>query len=74
MIHSFLKMAVHEAGLEVERAEEIDRREEREAGIDWRNLIENNADGDEIHEGIEEERRRWLVYVVLKWPAEKRAG
>jgi len=73
VIHSFLKLVV-QAGLEVERAGEIDRREEREQGIDWKRIIEDDNNDKEIHEGIEEERRRWLVYIVLRWPAEKRAG
>lgn len=62
-------MAV-QAGLEIERAEELDRRAEGEKGIDWKSVMEN-ADGEdetEIYEGIEEERRRWLVYTRLKWP------
>lgn len=66
VIQSFLKMAMA-GGLEIERAQEIDRREEREKGIDWKRIVEDgNNHQEEIVEGIEEERRRWLVHIVLK--------
>lgn len=71
VIENFLKMSMN-LGLEIERAEELDRREDGEEGINWKNIIMSNDDSDddddEIHEGIEEERRRWLVYIILKWP------
>lgn len=70
MIRSFLEECILQ-GLEIETAEEVDRL--NEAGIqalNWKKVVEENVNQEEIVEGIEEERRRWLVYAVLKWPRE----
>lgn len=75
VIRSFLDMAL-EAGLEIERAEELDRREEGELGIDWKAIVLRGGGGGgcEVHEGIEAERRRWLAFIVLRWRSEKDGG
>lgn len=68
VIRSFLSWAL-EQGFEIERAEEVDRREEAEVGLNWKLIMEGgNSEDCEVYEGIEEERRRWLLYAVLKWP------
>lgn len=70
VIRSFLEECILQ-GLEIEHAEEVDRL--NEVGIqalNWKKIVEEKIDQEEIVEGIEEERRRWLVYAVLKWPTD----
>lgn len=73
VIRTFLDTCI-EVGLEIERAEEIDRRNEiEEKGIDWKKVVEEKWSEESIVEGIEEERRRWLVWIILRWPEDIRA-
>lgn len=67
VIRSFLDECVAQ-GLAIEQAMEIDRLEHGDVkGLDWKRIVEENVDQETIYEGIEEERRRWLVFASLKW-------
>lgn len=66
-VRSFLRLAVSkEFGFSIVSAQEVDRKAEEE-GLVWDTGYLTMDEEDQEDDGIEEERRRWLLEVELKW-------